>query len=115
MIDSPSAGSFPALFCRYHWIQRALGMRHVEMHEYSRLNFVNAVLSKRKLQWFVDQGLVRIVHPSLCFCIFVTSRAGGGLGRPSLSHRSRHHEARFSCCFYVSLCHVNTLHFLGAA
>jgi glutamyl-tRNA synthetase len=33
-------------------------MRHVEMHEYSRLNFVNAVLSKRKLQWFVDQGLV---------------------------------------------------------
>jgi glutamyl-tRNA synthetase len=28
------------------------------MHEYSRLNFVNAVLSKRKLQWFVDQGHV---------------------------------------------------------
>jgi glutamyl-tRNA synthetase len=43
---------------RYHWIQRALGVRHVEMHEYSRLNFVNAVLSKRKLQWFVDQGIV---------------------------------------------------------
>jgi glutamyl-tRNA synthetase len=45
-------------YSRYHWIQRALGIRHVEMHEYSRLNFVNAVLSKRKLQWFVDQGIV---------------------------------------------------------
>jgi hypothetical protein len=33
-------------------------VRHVEMHEYSRLNFVNAVLSKRKLQWFVDQGVI---------------------------------------------------------
>jgi glutamyl-tRNA synthetase len=53
-----SSFSFSSREGRYHWIQRALGVRHVEMHEYSRLNFVNAVLSKRKLQWFVDQGLV---------------------------------------------------------
>jgi len=28
------------------------------IYDYARLNFVNTVLSKRKLQWFVDQGLV---------------------------------------------------------
>lgn len=30
----------------------------VVIYDYARLNFVNTVLSKRKLQWFVDQGLV---------------------------------------------------------
>jgi len=33
---------------------QACGLRTVEMVEFSRLNLVNTVLSKRKLQWFVD-------------------------------------------------------------
>ena len=33
-------------------------VRKVHIWEYSRLNFVNTVLSKRKLQWFVDTGRV---------------------------------------------------------
>ncbi|KAF9939658.1 hypothetical protein BGZ67_009135, partial [Mortierella alpina] len=35
-----------------------LGLRQVHIWEYSRLNFVYALLSKRKLTWFVDQGRV---------------------------------------------------------
>ena len=34
------------------------GLPHVQMWDYSRLNFVNTVLSKRKLTWFVDNGIV---------------------------------------------------------
>jgi glutamyl-tRNA synthetase len=32
------------------------GVRKVHIWDYSRLNFVYTTLSKRKLQWFVDQG-----------------------------------------------------------
>ena len=32
----------------------ATGLKDVNIYEYSRLNFVNTCLSKRKLQWFVD-------------------------------------------------------------
>jgi glutamyl-tRNA synthetase len=35
-----------------------MGVRKVHIWEYSRLNLVNTVLSKRKLQWFVDTGRV---------------------------------------------------------
>jgi len=34
------------------------GMREPHLYEYSRLNLQNTVMSKRKLTWFVDQGLV---------------------------------------------------------
>jgi glutamyl-tRNA synthetase len=37
---------------------KSLGMRPVRVVGFSRLNFVRTVLSKRKLQWFVDQGFV---------------------------------------------------------
>ena len=33
-------------------------MRNVEIWDYGRLNFVYTLLSKRKLQWFVDHGVV---------------------------------------------------------
>jgi len=38
----------------YKWVIKATGMKEVNIYEYSRLNFVNTCLSKRKLQWFVD-------------------------------------------------------------
>lgn len=33
-------------------------MREPHIWDFSRLNFVNTLLSKRKLQWFVNEGLV---------------------------------------------------------
>ena len=44
---------------QYEWFLKALELRHVHIWDYSRLNFVYTLLSKRKLQWFVDQGIVR--------------------------------------------------------
>ena len=34
------------------------GLRKPYIYEYSRLNLQNTVLSKRKLTWFVEQGIV---------------------------------------------------------
>ncbi|XP_026194438.1 glutamate--tRNA ligase, cytoplasmic [Cyclospora cayetanensis] len=43
---------------QYHWVQEALGLRKVCIYEFSRLCFVRTVLSKRKLKYFVTEGLV---------------------------------------------------------
>ncbi|XP_013779580.1 bifunctional glutamate/proline--tRNA ligase-like [Limulus polyphemus] len=43
---------------QYFWILDALEMRKPYIYEYSRLNMMNTVLSKRKLTWFVEQGIV---------------------------------------------------------
>lgn len=39
---------------QYFWILEMTGLRHPTIYEFSRLNLVRTVLSKRKLQWFVD-------------------------------------------------------------
>ncbi|PGH18136.1 glutamate-tRNA ligase [Helicocarpus griseus UAMH5409] len=43
---------------QYFWMQEALGIRKVDIWDFSRVNFIRAVLSKRKLTKFVDDGLV---------------------------------------------------------
>ncbi|KAF9454591.1 glutamate-tRNA ligase [Macrolepiota fuliginosa MF-IS2] len=43
---------------QYQWMLEATGLRKVNIWDFSRLNFIYTLLSKRKLHWFVDQGLV---------------------------------------------------------
>lgn len=43
---------------QFYWFIEALNLRKPYIWEYSRLNMTNTVLSKRKLTWFVEQGLV---------------------------------------------------------
>ena len=42
----------------YYWMIDALGMRKPIIEDYSRLNMKRTVMSKRRLQWFVDKGVV---------------------------------------------------------
>ncbi|XP_067619786.1 bifunctional glutamate/proline--tRNA ligase [Eurosta solidaginis] len=43
---------------QFYWFIDALNLRKPYIWEYSRLNMTNTVLSKRKLTWFVESGLV---------------------------------------------------------
>lgn len=42
----------------YEWVQEATHVRKVVLYEFSRLNLIHTVLSKRNLKWFVDNGKV---------------------------------------------------------
>ncbi|TCD70262.1 hypothetical protein EIP91_004163 [Steccherinum ochraceum] len=44
---------------QYFWMIDALDLRKVNIWDFSRLNFIYTLLSKRKLHWFVDTGKVR--------------------------------------------------------
>ncbi|CAH2355591.1 glutamate--tRNA ligase, cytoplasmic [[Candida] railenensis] len=43
---------------QYEWMLKALKLRHVHIWDFARVNFVRTLLSKRKLQWFVDKNYV---------------------------------------------------------
>ncbi|KAG6554266.1 hypothetical protein Mapa_004182 [Marchantia paleacea] len=43
---------------QYYRILEEMGLKKVHVWDFSRLNFVYTLLSKRKLQWFVDNGWV---------------------------------------------------------
>ncbi|KAF9469253.1 glutamate-tRNA ligase [Collybia nuda] len=43
---------------QYQWMIDALELRKVNIWDFSRLNFIYTLLSKRKLHWFVEKGLV---------------------------------------------------------
>lgn len=43
---------------QYSWFLDNLKLRKVLIHDFSRLNFVSTTLSKRKLNWFVDNKMV---------------------------------------------------------
>ncbi|GAB6021105.1 hypothetical protein CHUAL_003738 [Chamberlinius hualienensis] len=43
---------------QYMWFLKQLNLRNIYVWEYARLNMTNTVLSKRKLTWFVGEGLV---------------------------------------------------------
>eukprot|EP00761_Pharyngomonas_kirbyi_P013214 gb/GECH01013241.1/.p1 GENE.gb/GECH01013241.1/~~gb/GECH01013241.1/.p1 ORF type:complete len:727 (+),score=193.33 gb/GECH01013241.1/:1-2181(+) len=43
---------------QYYWVCDALGIRKPKIWDYGRLNMRNTLMSKRKLQWFVDNDIV---------------------------------------------------------
>lgn len=43
---------------QYDWMLQALKLRPVYVWDFARVNFIRTLLSKRKLQWFVDNGKV---------------------------------------------------------
>ncbi|KAH3684300.1 hypothetical protein WICPIJ_004740 [Wickerhamomyces pijperi] len=43
---------------QYEWFLVNLNLRKVHIWDFARVNFVRTLLSKRKLQWFVDKGHV---------------------------------------------------------
>lgn len=43
---------------QYEWLQNAMKLRKVYIQTFGKVNFINTVLSKRKLNWFVNENLV---------------------------------------------------------
>jgi glutamyl-tRNA synthetase len=57
-IDSLRTTEYRDRNAQYMWVLQALDMRAPQIKEFARLGMVHTVMSKRKLQWFVDQGHV---------------------------------------------------------
>jgi glutamyl-tRNA synthetase len=43
----------------YHWIQDKMGLARIELVEFSKLAFKRTTLSKRALNWFIENGFVK--------------------------------------------------------
>ena len=41
----------------YHWLLEQLGFKDIAIYDYSKLNLVSTVLSKRNLKWYVTEGI----------------------------------------------------------
>ena len=52
------ANEYSDRIAMYEWVQDALNLRKVNIYEFSRLNLIQTVLSKRYLKWFVETGRV---------------------------------------------------------
>ena len=52
------ANEYSDRIAMYEWVQEALNLRKVNIYEFSRLNLIQTVLSKRYLKWFVETGRV---------------------------------------------------------
>ena len=52
------ANEYSDRIAMYEWVQEALDLRRVYIYEFSRLNLIQTVLSKRYLKWFVETGRV---------------------------------------------------------
>lgn len=59
---------------QFYWFIDTLQLRKPYIWEYSRLNMMNTVLSKRKLTWFVEEGLVESWYdpPFITLSHFIT-------------------------------------------
>lgn len=42
----------------YHWFQKALDFKPIEIRDFSRVNFENTVLGKRKITALINDGLI---------------------------------------------------------
>ncbi|EJT50244.1 glutamate-tRNA ligase [Trichosporon asahii var. asahii CBS 2479] len=52
------ANEYAARHEQYAWFLQKLGLPNIEIFDFSRIDFVYTVLSKRKLKYLVDQGVV---------------------------------------------------------
>jgi len=52
------ANEYSDRIAMYEWVQNTLKLRKVNIYEFSRLNLIQTVLSKRYLKWFVETGRV---------------------------------------------------------
>jgi hypothetical protein len=60
---------------QYQWILKALGLRRAHPRAFA-VNFMNTVLSKRKLTWFVEQtadGIIRAFRLSVVLYVVVST------------------------------------------